>query len=539
LKRQSWFGGRLRTVKSVALKETMTVPLAADATACLAFLQVEYVERNPDLCALPLAFAAGDEAGQLRQNFPQLIVAALDFPGRPSGGVLYDAMGSPAFGEALLKLVLHRLHLKNEQGEIDSLRLPALRRILGGVTPPAPVLFKAEQDNSSLIFGDKLILKLFRRLESGLNPELEVTRFLAAKEFAHTPTLAGALEYSSGDNRFTLAVVHEFLPHARSAWDYTLESLGRYYDRIASWVAQGHSAPPLSADPLNLLKQDAPAEITESIGTYLESARLLGERIGELHLALASAPDDPDLASEPLTAQYQRSIFQSMRSVAVQNLRLLRKQLKALPADLLPLAQRVVDAEPAIIQHYRHFSECRITARRIRIHGDLHLGQVLWTGKDFAFVDFESDNTLALSERRIKRSPLRDVAGLVRSLHYAAYAGLHEHVERGGIPHENLPQFETWARHWSQWVSLSCLKGYLLRAGSSDLLPRSEEHLRAMLQAYWLNHLLIELGRELPPPFSRLKIPLRGILYFVEKPAPPAAADAGAKSPPPAPPAAG
>jgi maltose alpha-D-glucosyltransferase / alpha-amylase len=529
LKRQNWFGGQSRAIKSVTLKETLAVPLTTADAACLVFLQIEYVESNADLYALPLAFAPGNEARRLQHHFPQLVIARLDFTGGKPGGVLYDAMGSPSFGQALLKLVPHRLRLKSELGELEGMRMPALRRILGGVAPPAPVLFKAEQDNSSLVFGDKLILKLFRRLEPGINPELEVSRFLAAKEFAHSPTLAGALEYSGGDDtRFTLAVVHEFLPHARSAWDYTLETLSRYYDRVVAWVAQSHSAPPPPAENIRLLKQDIPSEIAQDIGSYLESARLLGECTGKLHLALAADPKDPAFVPEPFTSQYQRSVFQTMRTVAVQNLRLLRKQLKTLAADLLPLAQRVAEAEPAIIQHYRHFSERQFTARRIRIHGDFHLGQVLWTGKDFAFVDFESDNTLALSERRIKRSPLRDVAGLVRSLHYAAYAGLHQHVERGVIPHENLPRFESWVRHWNQWVSVSCLKGYLHHVGPSGILPAREEDLHAMLRAYLLNHMMIELGRELRPPSSRLKIPLQGILYLVDGQAPPPAADAGA-----------
>jgi len=542
LKHQNWFGGRSRTIKSLALKETLSVPLAADAAACLTFLQVEYVEGNADLYALPLAFATEDEAGRLRQNFPQLIIAGLDITGRGQSGVLYDALGNPAFGQALLKLILHRQRLRNEHGEVEGLRLPALRRILGEAAPPEPALFKAEQDNSSLIFGDKLILKFFRRLESGINPDLEVSRFLAAKEFAHSPALAGALEYSAKDNtRFTLAVVHEFLPHARSAWDYTLETLSRYYDRVIAWVAQGRSAPPPPAEPIKLLRQDIPSEIAEGIGTYLESARLLGERTGELHLALASGPEDPEFAPESFTPQYQRSVFQSMRTMAGQNLRLLRKQLKTLPADLLPLAQRVAEAEPAIIQRYREFYECQLTARRIRIHGDFHLGQVLWTGKDFAFVDFESETAAAMSERRIKLSPLRDVAGLVRSLHYAAYAGLHQHVERGGIPLENLPRFESWVRHWSLWVSVSFLKGYLHHVGPSGLLPVRDEELRAMLRAYWLNNMVIELGRELKHPVGRLQIPLQGILRLVEGQTPPSLADAaagtsnpGVKPPPPA-----
>jgi hypothetical protein len=176
---------------------------------------------------------------------------------------------------------------------------------------------------------------------------------------------------SEGTNCENLPETHAFLKKLRAHVDE------KYRDRMLlaeanQWPeAQGHSAPHAPAEPVKLLKQDIPGEIAESIGSFLESARLLGERTGELHLALASDPEDPDFAPVPFTPQYQRGVFQSMRTVAARNLRLLRKQLKTLPADLQPPAQR------------------------IRIHSDLHLGQMLWTGKDFAFVDFESETATA------------------------------------------------------------------------------------------------------------------------------------------------
>jgi maltose alpha-D-glucosyltransferase/alpha-amylase len=207
-----------------------------------------------------------------------------------------------------------------------------------------------------------------------------------------------------------------------------------------------------------------------------------------------------------------------MRNLAVQNLRLLRRQLKALPPDILPLAQRVGELEPAILQRYRGLFEHRVAAKRIRIHGDCHLGQVLWTGKDFIFFDFEGDPAAAISERCIKQSPLRDVAGLVRSFHYAAYGGLYQHVEGGSIPRESVPKFELWVRHWNFWVSVTFLKAYFHRLGESDLLPGNEIQLRVLFAAYLLNQMLTELGRELGRSSDRIRIPLQGILYLTGDP---------------------
>jgi maltose alpha-D-glucosyltransferase / alpha-amylase len=145
----------------------------------------------------------------------------------------------------------------------------------------------------------------------------------------------------------------------------------------------------------------------------------------------------------------------------------------------------------------------------------LHLGEVLWTGKDFVFLDFEGSITTPLSERGLKRSPLRDVAGMVRSFHHAAYAGLAQHGERGNV---HLPPFESWAQYWSDGVSATFLKAYFQRLGKSGLFPAGETELRAMLQAYLLNQMLGELNHELGARSDTLKIPLQDILHLIGDP---------------------
>ncbi len=556
LKLQTWFEGKTKTIKLVTLKDAIPVPLAGDE-AFLAFVQVEYVGADLETYALPLAFATGAEAEALRQAFPRLVIADLtvadsgqtgfrravveppnelrmsaEAGGREAegqapatqAGILYDAFGSALFCKALLELVWHRRRLRGGQGEAEATRAHALRRIVGDAALPEPAPSRIEQRNSSVVFGDKVILKLFRRLDVGDNPELELGQFLTAIEFPLAPPYAGAIEYSGPENtRITLAVLHEFIPNARDARAHTLDALGRYYDRVITWVAQERTAPSTLTTQLTLLDQSIPPEVAECIGTYLESARLLGARTAQLHLALASAPEGEPLAPEPFTPHYQRGLFQSMRSLAAQNLRLLRKQLKALPPEVGPLAQQALESQPAILQSYRQFIERRFAAKRIHIHGDCHLGQVLWTGKDFVFIDFKGEPLTAMSERCIKRSPLRDVATLLRSLHYTAYAGLYAHVEGGSIPQENLAKFESWVRYWSRWVGVAFLKAYVPPLAQSDLLPTNEADVREMLRAYLLTQVISELGQELNQPSNRLRIPLQGILHLTSELAPSAA----------------
>ncbi len=513
LKLHRWFVGRDRNIKSVTIKETFPVPSNGGSCARLALLQVDYSAGDLDFYTLPLAFAAGAEAGRLREAFPQLLIAELQTSGDATSGILYEATVSQAFCRALLELMLNRRRLKGAHGEIESERTPALRQTIGEATLPESALLKTEQSHTSILFGDKVVLKLFRQIEWGLNAELEIGRFLTEKNFPQNKPLTGALEYVDTRNiRTTLAVVNRYIPEGKNAWEYTLDTLGRFYERMTTSNAQGFPAPAAPTDPLKYFEQDIPPAMLENIGTYLESARLLGARTAELHLTLASDSEDKNFAPEPFTSYYQRSLFQSMRNLAVESFWQLRRRLKTLPTEVLPLAQRALELKPALIQQFRQLFEHRLAAQRIRIHGNLDLGEVLWTGKDFVFLDFEGSIMTPISERGLKRSPLRDVAGLVRSFHHAAHAGLSQHGERGNV---HLPAFEAWAQYWSDGVSAVYLKAYFQRLGKTGLYPAGETELRAMLQAYLLNWMLRELNHELGTHSDNLRIPLQDILHLI------------------------
>jgi maltose alpha-D-glucosyltransferase/alpha-amylase len=522
LRSRTWFKGKSRTIKLFVIKEAIPVKLAADADAKLAFLQVDYVDGDMEMYSLPLAFACGTEADGLRQHYPERIMAELSLTSPAQNGILYDAFGNLNFCAALLEMVWRPRRIKGDQGEIQAVRLTEWRRIMGESSVPRPSEARNEQNNSSVIFEDKVMLKLFRRLEPGLNPELEMGRFLNRHSFPHCQTVAGGLEYlGPGDACFTLAVVHAFIPSATNAWDFTLDALSRYYDRVIVWVAQGLSAAVPLSEPVQLLQPDFPAEVAETVGTFLESARLLGVRTAELHQVLASDAASMAFAPEPSTPHHRRAVFQSMRNLAVENLRLLRRQSDTLPPETQPLAERVVEMEPAIIQSYRALCDQPLSVKRLRLHGDCRLGQVLWTGKDFVFIDFEGDASMPISERRLKHSPMRDLATMLRSFHNAASVGLDQHVERGSIPPENMLRFQSWLRYWNLWVSVAYLKAYFQAMASVMILPDNEEAVRVMLRAYLLDRTMNDLGRQLRDGSAGLEISFSGILFLLHEQVPP------------------
>ena len=517
LKACRWFGGKAKEIKSLILQETIAVPHET-GNAFVGLVTVDYAQGDPETYVLPLAFATGAAADQLLRYAPHGAIARLTLTARKQDGILYDAVGSKAFCCGLLELITRRRNAKGRTGELLASNTPVLRRIRGEEPAPLePAPARAEQSNSSVIYGGQLILKLFRRLEIGTNPELEIGRFLTEREFAHTAPLAGALEYcSAGEDIGTVAVLSGFVAGAKDAWEYTLDALSRYHERVQSLQSSLPAPPAFEGTIVGAAAREFPPVVREIVGTYVESARLLGKRTAELHLILASDQEAKEFAPEPFTPHYQRSLFQSMRNLAKQNLQLLRKRLKELPEPAGQEAQKVLGLEGEIFSRFRSVYERPIAALRTRNHGDFHLGQVLYTGKDFVIIDFEGEPARALSERRIKRSPLRDVAGMLRSFHYAAHAGLLQQTERGRITPETLPQFHPWMRYWHGWVSVAYLKAYFESAGTMSFLPKSEAEVRILLDAFVLEKAIYELGYELNNRPEWVRIPLQGICQLLE-----------------------
>jgi maltose alpha-D-glucosyltransferase/alpha-amylase len=514
-----WFGGKTRIIKNVRISEVITVP-SGGSKSFLLFVDLDYVQGDPDRYLLPLAFATGEEAAKIQTERPHLIIARLRL--RKSGveGFIYDALGSRAFGQTLLESMGRRRALKGLNGEVRGFSLNAFRQTLPDGAPPLePLLGRAEQSNSAVVFGDKFILKTFRRLESGINPDLEINRFLAKNRFPYVPPLAGGLTYSTSDGKETsLAILTGFVPNCKDGWEFTLDTLSRYYERIGSLSQESRMAPKIEGLPLDAVEKELPVLVAQRLSTYVEAARLLGERTAALHCSFSCDRDDKDFMPEPFNPFYQRSLFQSMRNMAVQSLGLLRGKLKKVPESARAEAEKVVALQPEILKRLRTVADSRISGMRLRVHGDYHLGQVLHTGKDFLIIDFEGEPARSISERRFKRTPITDVAGMLRSFDYASHAALLQQHERGVITAETMSWIEPWARFWTHWTSVIFLKAYLGSAQKGDFLPKTDHELKVLLEANLLNKALYELSYELNNRPAWVRIPLQGILQLVEGP---------------------
>jgi maltose alpha-D-glucosyltransferase/alpha-amylase len=268
---------------------------------------------------------------------------------------------------------------------------------------------------------------------------------------------------------------------------------------------------------VDLAQRDIPPSTLQVLGTYFEQARLLGQRTGELHLAMAAETDNKEFAPEPFTPFYQRSLYQSFRNHLTHHFQLLARELGNLQPNVRPLAEQVLAMRDTMLARFRTVHQSALDTVRIRCHGNYHLGHVLNTGKDFVVIDFEGEPGRSLSERRIKRPALRDVAAMIRSLDCAAQAVLFREGEGGTLQQEQVRGVQPWAQFWSRWVSATFLGAYLRTVEHSQLVPKSRTGVSVLLDAFVLDRALTEMGHDLSTRPTWLPVSLQSILQLMER----------------------
>jgi maltose alpha-D-glucosyltransferase/alpha-amylase len=490
---------------------------SADVSARIALIRVDYVDGDPETYVLPLAHAAGERAQQLMKDQPHAVVC------RVGDGVLYDATVAPDFANEVLKVMATRRKLRGQAGDVRGGLVKEYRdRRQSDPESLKPQQVKVEQSNTSILYGGELFFKLFRKLDSGENPDVEIAHQLTRKGFEHTPPVTGELHYRGEDGTsYTLGVMKRFVPNEGDAWAYTLDSLGAFFERVITEKPETEPLP-LDVDSLVDRAGEAPPELAmDLLGAYMDSARLMGQRTAEMHRALAASIEREAFAPQPFSELYQRSLYQSMRNLSGRIFQTLAKELRTLPEGTRDQAAGVLERKAEIMGRMREVVGEKMEASRIRTHGDYHLGQVLYTGRDFIIIDFEGEPARPLTERRLKRSPLSDVAGMLRSFHYAAYTALADEETRGLARAQDMENLDRWARFWTAWASAAFLHGYLDEArsqesGGPSFLPESGDQLRILLGAHLLEKAVYEMGYELNNRPDWVGVPLLGIRQLLD-----------------------
>lgn len=508
-----WFGGKGRVIENMGIIHHGTIPLP-QYSAVFFLIEVTYQSGLSEIYQLPVAFASKSFALKLQETCPKSVISNMKIDGVK--GVLYDAL----YGLELQKVLIHHM-AKNDRIKLPDSELifsgnEILQHLVAEKEKIKPKVLSGEQSNTSILYGNRFFLKIFRKVDWAINPDLEITRFLSQHTaFKHIPAYVGAIEWKYQKDSLIVGMMQEMVESSGDAWVNMLNRLNDFNESIlvANAILKipekvGSLMEPVSYEFI----PEGFKEILE--GSVAEQARLLGVRTGEMHLALASGEAFPDFKPEAYSLHYQRSLYSGLQSLTRGTFLNQSKNLRNLEEEVRKEAEDVLGMKEEILAVLRKIYKKKIDVIKIRIHGDFHLGQVLSTGKDFIITDFEGEPARSYSERRIKRSPLRDVAGMIRSFHYAAYGSLFLDNQ---IRKEDFSRLIPFVEHWYQYMSGFFMKAYLETVKGSAFIPKNKEDLETLMTTFLLEKAIYELNYELNNRPNWVIIPLRGIKALMKK----------------------
>ncbi|MBS0350246.1 MAG: putative maltokinase, partial [Proteobacteria bacterium] len=509
--KQRWFAAKNKILKTVKVVEIIPFQLN-DKKVFMVLVRVSYLKEEDNLYCLAVTFLPENLLETIRTQFPKAILAHMP----QSNGYLIDAYFDSEFTCMLAKNIGENAKIKGENGILNAQRASEFKSLFQQKLIKECHPLKAEQSNTSININRKFVLKCYRQCSYGLNPDIEIGRYLANQQlFQQTPRYYGSLEYVSHEGEvISVGVLQQYIPHESDGWQYTIDNINRFFEKILA-------APELAIKDYNIPEPDEyfntakqiPEKVKELIGEYGPLIHILGTRTAQMHAVLSLNTTDPAFTPEPFSTLYQRTLYQSIRGSYGRVINQFKKTVQRLDEANHALWQQIIETDRSFEEFLRKLLQNKISAKRIRTHGDYHLGQVLFTGKDFYIVDFEGEPARPLSERRIKRSALRDVAGMMRSFHYATQITLYG--ENSLVRKEDINSLKEWADFWYRWSCAYFLQGYMSVADHQSFLSSDIEDNSILLQAFLLEKAIYEIGYELNNRPEWVHIPCRGILEIL------------------------
>ena len=487
---QRWFAAKGMSIVRIELQQAATWSTAAGRWLW-SFIRVHFGNGETQTYSLPLALAWGDTGDDASR--PLLSAALAKVRQQARMGLLYDAVADACFCKELVAAMGERRDIPFGAGKLCCSSTTAYTRLRGeGDIGEVRVPTNAGS-NTAVVFGDHFFLKLYRRLQEGINPEVEMGRFLTeVSPFPNIVPLAGAVEYREADRCVAVAILQGYVRNQGDTWGYTIDYLARHFEET-------------------LLQSAAP--VAEPHVQYLMLMTTLGRRTAELHRALSRSSGDPAFEPEPITEADLTEWKSAVAHDVDTSLDLLAPTLSGLNPYGREAAERVLGLREAIKSRIEAATPHAVTAMKTRYHGDYHLGQVLLAEDDFIIIDFEGEPARTLTSRRLKHSPLRDVAGMLRSFSYAGATGI-ERVTLAKQP-EARKSLMRLARAWEEAASAAFLNAYLATAADSPALPSDKKAMHAMLDLFVLEKALYELRYELNNRPDWVAIPLIGLLRIM------------------------
>jgi len=497
LANQRWFAAKDRHIESVSLEPWTEISGAEGGAYLLAAVDMKLAGGESQLYFLPLSFTW--EESYLKPGSPQLANTLAKIRRGPSLGALVDAAAEPEFAHSLLR----RLQTANiEEDGDDSVHYEATDRLKALELPEIGESRRptTEQSNVSVVLGDEVVLKLYRRLQTGIQPEIEVSRFLTEAGFENTPPFLGSVEHrpNSGDAA-SIAVAFRFLTNQGNGWDVLLGALDRQLEEqeIAPPAPDGETAEPRFDFSLDLV-------------------RALGQRTAEMHCAFASKTRNKAFRAESVKEADMRRWTRHVLGQSKRSFAALKQARRALSGDDETVAgiDTLLKRQRDITRRIERFGKIKPSGFKMRHHGDYHLGQVLVAHNDIYVIDFEGEPLRSLKDRRAKADPVRDVAGMLRSFDYAAGTALQRSLERGLGQRETI---ESIAFGWRDAAQALFLEIYAETLAACDHWLSPIEETLARLDLFLMEKVLYEISYEAGNRPAWVGIPINGAIRLLSQ----------------------
>ena len=486
LLKTKWFGGRGRDIYRLTITRHAEVPLS-QYTSLLLLLEVNYQSGLPETYQLGVTFATGEAAARLAHNCPNAVIAHI-IAGEDKG-LLCDALYTHEVQQRLFSNIAQNASIPLKDSLMQFLSTEDVQTYVHDMPEIKSKIHTSTEANTSVNYDGRYLLKIYRKVDQGYHPDLEITRFLTeVAHFEHVPGYRGAIAWKDEQRSILLGLMQVMVENHGDGHSYYLERLRNYIERILARDRSSLRPEERLGSVSRPIAYEAIPESEQVLlgGPAAEQSRLLGIRTGQLHLALASAPQLPDFAPEDFSLHYQRSLYSAMQSQVREAFQALHRGLDLLPEADRAMASRILQQREQILELLKRIYRRKLDVTKIRIHGNFHLGQVLLTGKDLAIKDFGGDTYRTLSERRLKRSPLRDVACMIASYYYTAFEGFRDN-----------PDLTAFAPYWAYHQASFFAQSYFETVREASFIPKDNSELRMMLQTYLIQRAMHNLADDM------------------------------------------
>ncbi|HVY75140.1 MAG TPA: maltose alpha-D-glucosyltransferase [Puia sp.] len=513
LPRSKWFNALHKAFFSVRIGKQELVKLGPHQILIL-FLDTVYQSGLPEIYHLPVCFVPEEEAVKLKSTYPDAFICRLQCGG--NRGFLCDALFIESVQQNLFLYMMSQQSVALRMGKMDFYGDRRLREHRGESNEVKSRLHTSDELNTSITYDNRFFLRMYRKIDLSLNPDLEITRFLTEKtKFRHMPQFIGAIEWKYDGQAVVLGMMQTMIENHGDGYGYMRERVDNFIERVMAanksklnpFEFIGSLTRPVGFEQL-------PEHIQELIGTNAANqTRLLGRRTGQMHLALASGVEEA-FRPEAFSLHYQRSLYSHMQSLLRQAVQHLSRYQKKAGGEPAKKAELILGCRTTLMDEMKKIYSKKLDMLKIRIHGNLRLSQVLLTGKDIAIQGYGGNPAFSYSERRLKRSPLRDIASMVSSIYEVAHETFHgnDHVTK-----ESKNELMPFSPYWAHYISCIFIHSWIETVGDSELIPKDSEACGMIIQNYLLLEILGKLNNDISYHEEKVPISFNIILALLKQ----------------------